>query len=47
MDLIHKLLDPEVLTAITGLIVAVGGIALKLNIPGFTKQCGPKDGANG
>ena len=46
MDLIHKLLDPQVIVAITGLVTAVGALALRLNIPGFTKQCGEKDGGN-
>lgn len=40
-NLINKLLDPQVLTAI-GVLVT---IALRLNIPGVTKQCQPKDGA--
>ena len=46
MDLINKLLDPQVIVAITGLVTAVGALALRLNIPGITKQCGEKGGGD-
>lgn len=38
----NRITDPLFLTALGGLITTLG--ALRINIPGFTKQCQPKDG---